>query len=59
MNVAPRLAVDLYEAFQAAAMRRAWWWILPPGISIALVVAAVFLVGRAYEEVLNPRLRQR
>ena len=48
----------LYDAFQSAAMRRAWWWILPPGISIALFVVSVFLLGRSYEEIVNPRLRE-
>jgi len=48
----------LYDAFQMAAMRTAWWWILPPGISIALFVVSVFLLGRSYEEIVNPRLRE-
>ena len=49
----------LYYAFKSAAMRKAWWWVIPPGVSIALVVVSFFLVGRAYEEYVNPRLRQR
>jgi peptide/nickel transport system permease protein len=49
----------LYNAFQSAAMRSAWWWIIPPGTSIALLVVSCFLVGRAYEEIVNPRLRRR
>jgi peptide/nickel transport system permease protein len=49
----------LYYAFQSAAMRKAWWWIIPPGASIALFVVSCFLVGRAYEEIVNPRLRGR
>ena len=34
-----------------------WWYILPPGIAIALVALAFTLCGRAIEGVLNPRLR--
>lgn len=34
-----------------------WWWFLPPGICIALVVISGFLIGRGYEEVTNPALR--
>lgn len=49
----------LYHAFHTGAMRIAWWWILPPGISIALFVVSSFLVGRSYEEIANPRLRER
>jgi peptide/nickel transport system permease protein len=36
-----------------------WWWVLPPGISIALVALAFILIGYALDEVLNPRLRMR
>jgi peptide/nickel transport system permease protein len=49
----------LFDAFSVGAMKRAWWWIIPPGICIALVVVSFFLVGRAYEEFVNPRLRRR
>lgn len=35
----------------------AWWYILPPGLAILLVVLAFTLCGRAVEVVLNPRLR--
>jgi peptide/nickel transport system permease protein len=49
----------LYYAFTMGAMRRAWWWVLPPGICIALIILACFLVGRAFEEIANPRLRER
>jgi peptide/nickel transport system permease protein len=37
----------------------AWWYLLPPGICVILVVLAFTLVGRALESVLNPRLRER
>ena len=34
-----------------------WWWFIPPGICITLVVISGFLIGRGYEEVTNPALR--
>ncbi len=37
----------------------AWWWMLPPGIAITFLVLGFFLVGRAFEEIINPRLRRR
>ncbi len=37
----------------------AWWWLLPPGISITLLSLAFYLIGRAFDEVVNPRLRAR
>ncbi len=45
-------------AFQVGAMTTgAWWYIVPPGVCVVLVVLAFTLVGQALEEVLNPRLR--
>jgi peptide/nickel transport system permease protein len=35
------------------------WWLLPPGIAITLLSLAFYLVGRAFDEVINPRLRRR
>lgn len=35
------------------------WWVIPPGISIALVSLSFILLGYALDEVLNPKLRQR
>jgi len=36
-----------------------WWYVLPPGIAIVVVVLAFTLVGRAFEAVINPTLRGR
>ena len=36
-----------------------WWLIVPAGLSITLICAAFYLVGRALDEVVNPRLRKR
>jgi peptide/nickel transport system permease protein len=36
-----------------------WWLIFPAGVSITLLCAAFYLVGRALDEVINPRLRKR
>lgn len=37
----------------------AWWYLLPPGLAIVVVVLSFTLVGRALETVLNPRLKGR
>lgn len=37
----------------------AWWYLLPPGIGIVIVVLAFTLCGRALEAVLTPALRER
>lgn len=49
----------LESAFAVGAMTTgAWWFIVPPGVCVVLVVLSFTLVGQALEEVLNPRLRR-
>ena len=36
----------------------AWWYLLPPGLGIVLIVLSFTLCGRALEAVFNPRLRE-
>lgn len=38
---------------------RMWWWMMPPGICIAVVSLSFILLGYALDEILNPRLRAR
>lgn len=42
----------------SAIIAEAWWYLLPPGIAIGIVVLAFTMCGRALESVLNPRLRE-
>jgi peptide/nickel transport system permease protein len=37
----------------------AWWYFVPPGVCIVLVVFAFTLVGAALDDLLNPKRRQR
>ena len=46
----------LRMVFESGTIRIAWWWVLPPAIGIAAVTTAVFLIGRAYEELINPEI---
>ena len=47
----------LEKAFHAGAITTgAWWFIVPPGLCVVVVVLAFTTVGQALEEVLNPRL---
>ncbi|MEP6814797.1 MAG: ABC transporter permease [Marmoricola sp.] len=49
----------LENAFAVGAITTgAWWFIVPPGVCVVLVVLSFTLVGQALEEVLNPRLRR-
>ena len=48
----------LYEA-QGSGGVRYWWWVIPPGLCIALLAIAFIMLGFALDEVFNPRLRMR
>jgi peptide/nickel transport system permease protein len=50
----------LEEAFRSGAInRQAWWYYMPAGLGIVAVVLAFTLFGRALEQILDPRLRER
>ncbi len=42
----------------SAAARGMWWWILPPGIMIAITGLAFVFMGHAMDIIVNPRLRR-
>jgi len=47
-------------AFEEGAISLgAWWYLIPPGVCIVLVVLAFTMCGYAMDEVLDPRLRER
>jgi peptide/nickel transport system permease protein len=48
----------IYEAFASEMSYKAWWWVIPPGAAIMILVTAVYFIGRAYEEMINPRLKK-
>lgn len=41
-----------------AAARGLWWWIVPPGLMIALTGLAFVLIGNALDAIVNPRLKR-
>lgn len=41
-----------------AAARGLWWWILPPGIMIAITGLAFVFIGSAMDKIANPRLKR-
>ncbi|TDP89822.1 peptide/nickel transport system permease protein [Leucobacter luti] len=46
------------RAFSRAAISTgAWWAIVPAGIAVALLILGCYLLGRAIEDALNPRLK--
>ena len=50
----------LNNAFmQGAVTAGAWWYLIPPGVAILVIVLGFTLVGRAVEHVLNARVQAR
>jgi peptide/nickel transport system permease protein len=50
----------LHYAFQSgAASSGAYWFFLPPGICVVLVVLAFTFLGYAFDEMMNPKLKRR
>jgi peptide/nickel transport system permease protein len=48
----------LDDAYSVGAMTTgSWWFFVPPGVCVVLVVLSFTLVGQALEDILNPRLR--
>lgn len=41
-----------------AAGRGAWWYLIPPGLGIVIIVLGFVLTGHALDAILNPRLRE-
>jgi peptide/nickel transport system permease protein len=49
----------LENAFASGApSAEAWWYVIPPGLCITLLVLAVAMLGYLFEEYVNPRLRE-
>lgn len=49
----------LHDAYSAGAMSRGlWWWIVPPGLMIAITGLAFVLIGNALDSIVNIRARK-
>jgi peptide/nickel transport system permease protein len=50
----------LHYAFEGGAVNSgAYWFVLPPGICVVAVVLSFTLLGYAFDEILNPKLREK
>jgi peptide/nickel transport system permease protein len=48
------------QAFNKGAITiGAWWWLIFPSACIVLVVLAATMIGFAFDEIVNPRIRER
>ena len=41
-----------------AAARGMWWWIMPPGVMIAITGLAFVFIGNALDAIINPKLKR-
>ena len=56
----PSWGMMLHYAFECgAASSGAYWYYLPPGICVVAIVLSFTLMGYAFDEILNPKLRKR
>ena len=47
----------LHDATRYGAVRE-WWWVIPPGICIALLSLSFIMIGYAFDEIFNPKLKK-
>jgi peptide/nickel transport system permease protein len=50
---------QMLQLIQQSNVLGSWWWLMPPGIGITFLSLAFYLIGRGYEQIVNPRLRAR
>jgi peptide/nickel transport system permease protein len=56
----PSWGTMLHFAFESGATSTgAYWFILPPGFCVLLLVMGFTFIGYAFDEILNPKLRKR
>jgi peptide/nickel transport system permease protein len=63
LGLGPSNTVSLGWMMQNANLNSAlfyhmWWWILPPGIVLTAMVAALLVANVGLDEVFNPKLRK-
>jgi len=47
-----------YAQVHMATIKGMWWWVLPPGLAIALIGMSFAFIGSALDTILNPKLRK-
>lgn len=62
IGLGPTNAISLglmmnYSVMNAALQLGMWWWFVPPGIAIAAIVGALYVMNVGLDEVFNPKLR--
>ncbi len=47
-----------YSVLWGALTLGQWWWFVPPGLAITLIVGALYVMNVGLDEVFNPKLRE-
>jgi peptide/nickel transport system permease protein len=63
IGLGPTNAISLGLMMQWAVMWGAlplgdWWWFIPPGLGITMIVGALYVMNVGLDEVFNPKLRE-
>jgi peptide/nickel transport system permease protein len=50
----------LHAAMKSSAVLKGlWWWVVPPGLTIALLGMTFAFLGFSMDKILNPKLKTR
>lgn len=53
------LGLMMYNSVAWSALQLGlWWWFVPPGVGITLIVGALYVMNVGLDEIFNPRLRE-
>lgn len=63
IGLGPTNAISLGLMMQTSVMWSAlqfghWWWFIPPGLAITMIVGALYVMNVGLDEVFNPKLRE-
>ena len=63
IGLGPTNAISLGLMMQYAVLWGAlqfgmWWWFIPPGLAITVIVGALYIMNVGLDEVFNPKLRE-
>lgn len=63
IGLGPTNAISLglmmnYSVMNASLQLGLWWWFVPPGVGIAAIVGALYVMNVGLDEVFNPKLRE-
>lgn len=63
IGLGPTNAISLglmmqYAVLWGSLLLGHWWWFIPPGLGITLIVGALYVMNVGLDEVFNPKLRE-